>query len=165
MGCKSSRVVTPNFYEQEAKDFIQTHRRKSQCSTQSASLICDDSSAQSYTRGKRKNSLGSNSNFPIGKTINNDTSMDWERLETIESEKTFIESEKSLIEPKSSKAYNVKVKKYKSPYALEDLGDEYDINDASDVASDVAVQPDSWYPKPRPKLFIEIPQYDDEEDI
>lgn len=150
MGCKSSRVVV---YVEETKDLI-TNRRQSHCSVQSTNLTADESSILSY-RGKRKNSLTSNPDVYGSKRKNSLSSNPDTTKKVTFADLPFkletIESGKIYLKPTNIPTLNfIRVRKYRNPLYLE--GYDYDFNDVVEVA----LQPDSWYPKRRPNLRIKI---------
>lgn len=127
MGCNASREVIPI----DAKG-TRDHRKIQ---------YNEDKSIISYLRGRTRSNSNGGKN-----TITSDTSNDKEGGQ--ENEKKYIE-----LKDISSLPKNVKIHKYKYPFdSWSCFEDTFIFNSTAEVA----VQPDSWYQKPRPKLRIEI---------
>lgn len=153
MGCGvSTQIAVTSNDQQVIKNYPEANRRGSACtqitqSTDNSGPADDASILSGGVPGSKKRNPAS-----AKLTLVQDMSMNWEK--PIESNKTTsTASTVSLGSRKESNlAFNLKAKKYKSPYVREDDPSIFD----SATESEVAVQAGSWYPKPRPSLTIEI---------
>lgn len=152
MGCAgSTQIAVTSDFPPVSYGYGDAKRRGSSASAQltqpaDSSCIADDVSVHSGF--SRRPSVADAKLVPVHDSMNG------KRLDTIISAKshTFIE-EIQESQNVSALAYNVKAKKYKSPYAQED---DPSIFDTENTHSELAIQEDSWYPKPRPKLTIVV---------